>query len=75
MLSWKDLTSLNSKMFIPGSTYINGIYIPPPIKPHCSMEAGGPRLMITHIENENFKSYAGIVHLGPFHHVSDTFCT
>lgn len=28
--------------------------------------------MITHIKNENFKSYAGGVHLGPFHHVSYT---
>ena len=28
----------------------------------------GPRLIISHIENENFKSYAGTQVLGPFHH-------
>uniref|UniRef100_A0A8C0J580 Structural maintenance of chromosomes protein 4 n=1 Tax=Chelonoidis abingdonii TaxID=106734 RepID=A0A8C0J580_CHEAB len=30
-------------------------------------EAGAPRLMITHIVNQNFKSYAGEQILGPFH--------
>uniref|UniRef100_A0A5F9CRH3 Chromosome-associated polypeptide C n=1 Tax=Oryctolagus cuniculus TaxID=9986 RepID=A0A5F9CRH3_RABIT len=30
-------------------------------------EAGAPRLMITHIVNQNFKSYAGEKILGPFH--------
>ncbi|CAH2247419.1 structural maintenance of chromosomes 4 isoform X1 [Pelobates cultripes] len=30
-------------------------------------EAGAPRLMITHIVNQNFKSYAGERILGPFH--------
>ena len=30
------------------------------------------RLMITKIVNENFKSYAGIQELGPFHKVSST---
>ncbi|XP_076197558.1 structural maintenance of chromosomes protein 4 isoform X2 [Aptenodytes patagonicus] len=30
-------------------------------------EAGAPRLMITHIVNQNFKSYAGEQTLGPFH--------
>lgn len=32
-------------------------------------EAGAPRLMITHIVNQNFKSYAGEKILGPFHKV------
>jgi hypothetical protein len=32
-------------------------------------EAGAPRLMITHIVNQNFKSYAGEKVLGPFHKV------
>ena len=30
-----------------------------------------PRLMITKILNENFKSYAGVKELGPFHKVHD----
>ncbi|XP_029699084.1 structural maintenance of chromosomes protein 4 isoform X2 [Takifugu rubripes] len=30
-------------------------------------EAGAPRLMITHLVNRNFKSYAGEQILGPFH--------
>ena len=36
------------------------IYIPPPPAPACTLDNNGPRLVITHIENENFKSYAGI---------------
>uniref|UniRef100_A0A672NYY8 Structural maintenance of chromosomes protein 4 n=1 Tax=Sinocyclocheilus grahami TaxID=75366 RepID=A0A672NYY8_SINGR len=32
-----------------------------------SSEPGAPRLMITHIVNRNFKSYAGEQILGPFH--------
>ncbi len=32
-------------------------------------DSGGPRLIITHITNENFKSYAGVKTLGPFHKV------
>ncbi|XP_055375705.1 structural maintenance of chromosomes protein 4 [Condylostylus longicornis] len=51
-----------------GGTRIGDIYIPPPAQPHCSTESKGPRLIITQIENENFKSYAGKVTLGPFHH-------
>lgn len=50
-----------------GGTHIGGIYIPPPVKPHCSMESVGPRLIIKQIVNYNFKSYAGKVILGPFH--------
>lgn len=53
-----------------GGTRIGDIYIPPPIPPYCSTESKGPRLIIKKIENFNFKSYAGKVVLGPFHHVS-----
>ena len=28
---------------------------------------GKPRLVITHLELENFKSYAGVQRIGPFH--------
>lgn len=41
--------------------------IPPPPAPAMTSEPGAPRLMITHIVNENFKSYAGVQTLGPFH--------
>ncbi|XP_061390983.1 structural maintenance of chromosomes protein 4 [Musca vetustissima] len=51
-----------------GGTRIGDIYIPPPIPPYCSTESKGPRLIIKKIENYNFKSYAGKVVLGPFHH-------
>lgn len=53
-----------------GGTYVGDIYIPPPTEPHCSTESTGSRLMITKIENVDFKSYAGKVCLGPFHYVS-----
>jgi hypothetical protein len=53
-----------------GGTRINGIRIPPPIKPYCSTQSKGPRLIIRYIENYFFKSYAGTVKVGPFHHVS-----
>ncbi|XP_077988154.1 structural maintenance of chromosomes protein 4-like [Glandiceps talaboti] len=35
--------------------------------PDCGNVGNKPRLMITHIVNENFKSYAGKRTLGPFH--------
>ncbi|NWR35777.1 SMC4 protein, partial [Tachuris rubrigastra] len=41
--------------------------IPPPPPPAMTSEPGAPRLMITHIVNQNFKSYAGEKTLGPFH--------
>ncbi|XP_062409333.1 structural maintenance of chromosomes protein 4 [Sardina pilchardus] len=41
--------------------------IPPPPPPAMTNEPGAPRLMITHILNRNFKSYAGEQILGPFH--------
>merc|ERR1740131_99400 len=50
-----------------GGVTIGDIYIPPPPAPACTLDATGPRLIITHIENENFKSYAGVQVLGPFH--------
>uniref|UniRef100_UPI00398F590E structural maintenance of chromosomes protein 4 n=1 Tax=Pristiophorus japonicus TaxID=55135 RepID=UPI00398F590E len=42
-----------------------GISPPPP--PAMTNEPGAPRLMITHILNQNFKSYAREQILGPFH--------
>lgn len=53
-----------------GGFTVGDIYIPPPIKPYCSTESHGARLMITKITNTNFKSYAQNVALGPFCHVS-----
>ena len=50
-----------------GGIRIDDIYIPPPPPPSLTFEADGPRLVISHIENENFKSYAGLQVLGPFH--------
>ncbi|XP_076837221.1 structural maintenance of chromosomes protein 4 [Brachyhypopomus gauderio] len=41
--------------------------IPPPPPTAMTNEPGAPRLMITHIVNRNFKSYAGEQILGPFH--------
>lgn len=52
-----------------GGRIIGGVYIPPPPIPVCSVENIGPRLIITHIVNINFKSYAGRQVLGPFHKV------
>ncbi len=42
-------------------------YIPPPPPPALTFDNDRPRLVITHIENENFKSYQGVQTLGPFH--------
>nr|XP_039260655.1 structural maintenance of chromosomes protein 4-like [Styela clava] len=44
-----------------------GITIPPKPLAVGVGAAGEPRLMITHIVNHNFKSYAGVQVLGPFH--------
>lgn len=60
---------IKNKQNFSGGTRIGGIRIPPPIKPYCSTLSKGPRLMITYIENTFFKSYAGTVKVGPFHHV------
>jgi structural maintenance of chromosome 4 len=56
-----------------GGLRMGDIYVPPAPKPVCSSEASGPRLIITHIDNENFKSYAGKQVLGPFHKVLEVF--
>lgn len=55
-----------------GGTRVAGIYFPPlPVQDVCIEEEGtGPRLIITHIVNINFKSYAGRQVLGPFHKVN-----
>jgi len=50
-----------------GGIRIGDIYIPPPPPAACTLDNNGPRLIITHIENEFFKSYAGKQVLGPFH--------
>ncbi|CAG9568632.1 unnamed protein product [Danaus chrysippus] len=50
-----------------GGIRIGDIYIPPAPKPALTFDTTGPRLIITHIVNENFKSYAGVQTLGPFH--------
>ncbi|KAJ8956971.1 hypothetical protein NQ318_012135 [Aromia moschata] len=48
-------------------TVVDGIRIPPAIKPTCSFDPTGPRLIITKIVNNYFKSYADEQTLGPFH--------
>lgn len=50
-----------------GGIHVDGIYIPPPPPPALTFDNKGPRLVITHIENHNFKSYFGTRTLGPFH--------
>lgn len=52
-----------------GGFHVDDIYIPPPVKPYCSAESKGPRLLITKLTNINFKSYANTIEVGPFHHV------
>lgn len=53
-----------------GGIRIDDIYIPPPPRNACNSESNAPRLIITRIVNENFKSYAGQQILGPFHKVT-----
>jgi len=43
------------------------VVIPAAPENAMSFDGCGPRLMITRIVNENFKSYAGTETLGPFH--------
>lgn len=50
-------------------TVVDGIRIPPAIKPTCSFDPTGPRLIITKITNNFFKSFANQQILGPFHKV------
>jgi len=42
-----------------GGIHIDGLYIPPPPAPALTFDNDGPRLIISHIECTNFKSYAG----------------
>ncbi|XP_066266590.1 structural maintenance of chromosomes protein 4-like [Branchiostoma lanceolatum] len=49
------------------NTGVLHITVPPPPPPPMKADGTGPRLVITHIVNENFKSYAGKQILGPFH--------
>lgn len=56
-----------------GAVRVGDIYIPPAPKPALTFDATGPRMIITHIVNENFKSYAGVQTLGPFHKVISYF--
>jgi hypothetical protein len=42
-----------------GWIYIDGLKIAPPPAPALTFDNDGPRLIITHIECHNFKSYAG----------------
>jgi len=50
------------------------IYIPPPPRVFSEVDTTGPRLMISKIVNENFKSYAGTQVIGPFHKVNIICC-
>ncbi|RWS25363.1 structural maintenance of chromosomes protein 4-like protein, partial [Leptotrombidium deliense] len=51
-----------------GGQMIGDIYVPPPPPPpKYSGDSTGIRLIITYIENNDFKSYAGRQLLGPFH--------
>ncbi|CAN7988779.1 unnamed protein product [Ixodes hexagonus] len=49
-----------------GGIRIGDIYVPPPPPASCTFDPTGPRLMISRIENFNFKSYAGKRVIGPF---------
>ncbi|XP_071085692.1 structural maintenance of chromosomes protein 4-like [Haliotis cracherodii] len=54
-----------SRIFNPAD--FGAIEIPNAPESVATYDTNGPRLMITHIVNENFKSYAGMQTLGPFH--------
>lgn len=54
-------------------TFVDGIRIPPATKPVCSFDPTGPRLIITKIVNNFFKSYAEEQILGPFHKVNSLY--
>lgn len=52
------------------SEIFNGIRIPSEMPPIMSAEENsGPRMIITNIVANNFKSYYGEVNIGPFHKV------
>lgn len=72
VIKWHLINDLIHGFFsnLAGSYRVGDIYIPPPVKPYCSNESHGSRLIITNILNRDFKSYAGEVALGPFTPVS-----
>lgn len=49
-----------------GGTIVDGIYIPQLQLPTLSLDPNGPRLIITKITNNFFKSYGENVVVGPF---------
>ena len=63
----QELMEVEEDYLPEGGIRIGDIYIPPPPPPALTMDNTGPRLVITHIENEWFKSYARKQVLGPFH--------
>lgn len=54
-----------------GGMLIGDIYIAPPPKPALTFDSTEPRMIITHIVNHNFKSFAGTEYLGPFQKVAN----
>ena len=62
-----DLMDLELVTNEDGGLQLGPHYIPPPPPPALTFDNDRPRLIITHIENDNFKSYAGKQTLGPFH--------
>ena len=65
--SAKDSSSEDDEVYEEaGGIKIGDVYVPPMPAAYCSSESHGPRLVISHIVNENFKSYAGRQVLGPF---------
>lgn len=60
----------NLSDFDDGGEIFNGIRIPPVLPPIVSAEENiGPRMIIDTIVVNNFKSYYGVVTIGPFHKV------
>merc|ERR1711963_697168 len=57
--------ALNAPIVFNAADY-GPIEIPDMVQSVATYAADGPRLMITQIVNENFKSYAGVQKLGPF---------
>lgn len=51
-------------------TYVDDIYIPPPVTPFTHFKRNGPRLVIRNIEAFNFKNFVGKCQIGPLNHVS-----
>lgn len=49
-----------------GGFLVDGIVIPPPPQMYCNLKEKAPRLVITRIRNNFFKSYGEDVILGPF---------